>query len=56
MIATQRPRVGRLARFEALAGYLAIAPPFIGFLAFELGPLLTSLYLSFTKFDVLTTP
>ena len=28
----------------------------MGFLLFELGPLLTSLYLSFTKFDVLTTP
>ena len=28
----------------------------MGFLLFELGPLLTSLYLSLTKFDVLTTP
>ena len=35
---------------------MAIAPWFIGFLAFEFGPLLSSLYLSFTKFDVLTTP
>lgn len=47
---------GILARREALAGYLAIAPWLLGFLLFELGPLLASLYLSFTKFDVLTAP
>ena len=49
-------RMGRLARREALAGYLTIAPWLLGFLLFEFGPLLTSFYLSFTKFDVLTTP
>ena len=54
--ATKRLRMGRLARNEALAGYLAIAPWVLGFLLFEFGPLLTSLYLSLTKFDVLTTP
>ena len=48
--------MGKLARREALAGYLTIAPWLLGFLLFELGPLLTSLYLSLTKFDVLTTP
>ena len=39
-----------------MAGYLAIAPWALGFLLFDFGPLLTSLYLSLTKFDVLTTP
>lgn len=52
----KRFRMGRLARREALAGYLTIAPWLLGFLLFEFGPLLTSFYLSFTKFDVLTSP
>lgn len=49
-------QMGHLARREALAGYLTIAPWLVGFLIFEFGPLLTSFYLSLTKFDVLTTP
>ncbi len=53
---TRRFGMGLLARREAMVGYIAIAPWFIGFVAFELGPLLTSLYLSLTKFDVLTDP
>ena len=32
--------MGFLARREAMVGYIAIAPWFIGFLAFELGPCL----------------
>jgi len=50
------PRPRFLARQEARAAYLAIAPWLLGFLLFELGPLFASLYLSFTKFDVLTAP
>ena len=37
-----------------LTGYAFITPWLIGFLCFSLGPVLASLYLSFTKFDLLT--
>jgi multiple sugar transport system permease protein len=36
-----------------LIGYAFLAPWLIGFLCFSLGPVLASLYLSFTKFDLL---
>jgi pectin-derived oligosaccharide transport system permease protein len=38
------------------AGYLFLAPWLLGFLCFTLGPVLVSLYLSFTKFDLLRPP
>jgi len=37
-------------------GYLFLLPWFIGFFGLTLGPILTSLYLSFTDFDLLTPP
>jgi multiple sugar transport system permease protein len=37
-------------------GYAFLAPWLIGFIVFSLGPVLASLYLSFTKFDLLTAP
>ena len=37
-------------------GYAFLAPWLVGFLAFSLGPVLASLYLSFTRFDLLTAP
>lgn len=39
-------------RREAIAGYLFILPWLIGFLAFIAGPMLFSLYASFTNYDV----
>lgn len=39
-----------LARREAIEGYLFILPWLIGYLIFRLGPLLASLYLSFTNY------
>ena len=39
-----------------LSGYLFLLPWLLGFLFFTLGPTLVSLYLSFTKFDLLTSP
>jgi multiple sugar transport system permease protein len=39
-----------------LTAYLFIGPWLIGFVVFTLGPVLASLYLSFTKFDLLTAP
>ncbi|WP_353476384.1 sugar ABC transporter permease (plasmid) [Salipiger sp. H15] len=38
------------------AGYMFLAPWLIGFFCLTLGPALVSLYLSFTDFDLLTSP
>lgn len=37
-------------------GYLFLLPWFIGFFGLTIGPIITSLYLSFTNFDLLTAP
>lgn len=39
-----------------LTAYLFLGPWLLGFVVFTLGPVLASLYLSFTKFDLLTPP
>jgi multiple sugar transport system permease protein len=39
-----------------LTGYLFLAPWLLGFVVFTLGPVLVSLYLSFTTFDLLRPP
>ncbi len=41
---------------EALAGYLFLLPWFIGMIVFTGGPVLTSLYLSFTRYNLLSPP
>ncbi|MEX1020632.1 MAG: sugar ABC transporter permease [Litorilinea sp.] len=41
-----------LQRREALEGYVWISPWIIGFLVFSLGPILFSLYLSFTQYRI----
>lgn len=48
-----RLRIGRLERNEAKWAYLFITPWLIGFLVFTLGPMLASLFFSFTQYDVL---
>lgn len=50
----ERKSRSRAAFRRDLTGYAFIAPWLIGFLCFSLGPVLASLYLSFTKFDLLT--
>ena len=45
-----------MKRREAIAFYLTIAPWLAGFLAFTAGPMLLSLYASFTHWDLLTEP
>jgi multiple sugar transport system permease protein len=44
------------ARREALEGYIAISPWLIGFVVFTAGPILFSLYMSFTYWDLTDTP
>jgi multiple sugar transport system permease protein len=45
-----------LRRRQALLGYLFISPWIIGFLALVAGPLLAALVLSFTNYNLLSTP
>jgi multiple sugar transport system permease protein len=45
-------RMSRHARVEALTGFFCISPWLIGFLAFALWPLVQSIYLSFTDYDI----
>ena len=57
---TRRPAVGQRARAsssrESVAAYVFLLPWLIGFFVLTLGPLLASLYFSFTDFDLLTPP
>ena len=53
--AHRRPRGPRLDE-EARAGLAFVSPFLIGFVVFTAGPLLASLYLSFTAYDVLNPP
>lgn len=57
---TRRPAVAQRSRAaasrESLAAYVFLLPWLIGFFVLTLGPLLASLYLSFTDFDLLTPP
>jgi multiple sugar transport system permease protein len=50
------PRRGRLHRREALEGVLLAAPWMIGFAVFTAGPMLASVYLGLTRWDILTAP
>ncbi len=44
------------ARNEAITFYICVAPWILGFLFFTVGPMLASLYLGFTNWDILTPP
>jgi multiple sugar transport system permease protein len=49
------PRLG-LRRREAMTGYLFVSPWIIGFFIFTLGPMIASLYYSFTDYDIVNPP
>jgi multiple sugar transport system permease protein len=51
-VSTRKWKKGSMERKEAFVGYGFVAPWFIGFLAFTAGPLLFSLYASFTNYDI----
>jgi multiple sugar transport system permease protein len=53
-VAKRKP--SKLARRETLEFYLFITPWIIGFLVFLVYPLASSLYLSFTRYTIATTP
>jgi len=45
-----------MAQREALQGYLYITPWIVGFLIFILGPMLVSLFLSLTEYNIVNSP
>jgi multiple sugar transport system permease protein len=51
-----RARRSRRVSSRGLAGYLFLTPWLIGFIGLTAGPILVSLYLSFTDFDLLQDP
>jgi len=56
---TQAPRVPRPARRwnrEALHGYVFMSPAILGLLIFTLGPIVASLLLSFTDYNIISDP
>ncbi|MBS1723806.1 MAG: extracellular solute-binding protein [Armatimonadetes bacterium] len=53
MWAVGRRRLGPMARKEATWGYAFVSPWVVGFLVFTLGPMLVSIVLSFTHYNVL---
>jgi len=46
----------QLRKYETLQGYLYISPWLIGFLLFTMAPMFVSLYLAFTRYDILSSP
>jgi ABC-type sugar transport system permease subunit/ABC-type glycerol-3-phosphate transport system substrate-binding protein len=48
-----RLKLGRLERHEAKWAYIFVAPWIIGFVVLTLGPMMASLFFSFTQWDVL---
>jgi len=46
----------RKKEYNNLAGFAFISPWLLGFLAFTIIPMIVSFYLSFTKYDILTSP
>lgn len=51
-----KPRMTKKERNEALIFYICVAPWILGFLLFTAGPMIASLILSFTDWDILTPP
>ena len=54
--AAPRARLGRSGRREAITGWLFASPWIIGFVVFTAGPMLFSMYTSFTKYNIIAPP
>ena len=52
----KKPRMTKKTRREALIFYICVAPWLLGFIFFTAGPMIASLILSFTDWDILTSP
>lgn len=50
-VQTRKPKLSRKVKADNIAGYLFLAPWIIGFLAFIVGPMIASGYLSLTKYS-----
>ena len=53
---TNRPRMSAAARRRQLIGLLFVSPWLIGFMLWTIYPLISSLYYSFTRYDLLRPP
>ena len=49
----RKQRLGKLSAHEAKWGYLFVSPWVLGFVVFTAGPMLISMFFSFTQYDVL---
>jgi multiple sugar transport system permease protein len=54
--ATKLPFYRRLSFDETLWGWILILPSVLGLLLFRLGPVIASLYFSFTKYEIISSP
>lgn len=52
----RRPSLGTIRRRDAIAPYLFLAPWLLGFVGVTLGPMIASLYLSLTDYNLFSTP
>lgn len=55
-LVAKQARLSRRTMREAIEGYLFILPWIVGFLVLTLGPMLASLYFSFTQYSVIRAP
>jgi len=55
-IMPQRKRMSAAARREAIEGFICVSPWLLGLIIFTLGPIIASIYLSFTDFEVVKPP
>lgn len=51
-----KPRISRVRLRENLTGWLWVSPWLLGFVFFTLGPMVASVYFSFTEFPVISPP
>ncbi|GAB4084618.1 sugar ABC transporter permease [Myceligenerans cantabricum] len=54
--ASQQPRRGARRRADVAAGYAFLSPWLVGFVLLTAGPMLASLYLAFTDYDLFRAP
>ncbi len=53
---TNHPKLSQMRRKEAIEGFLCISPWLIGFLFLTVGPVIFSLIISLTKWDMINSP